>query len=76
MPAAKPPSKPSRTCPFCRSVMSELPDRVMVRFTPKADANPGKKFTRTHLLAECDLPRARTVAHICDGCGFLALFEV
>lgn len=76
MPIVKSSRSSSRTCPFCRSSMSELPDRVVVRFMPKADADPKRKLKPLDLLAESSLPRVRTVAHICGDCGFLALFEV
>lgn len=76
MPVAKSSRRSSRTCPFCQSSMGELPDRVVVRFTSKADADPKRRLRPLDLLAEAALPRVRTVAHICGDCGFLALFEV
>jgi len=76
MPAAKRKPEPNRSCPFCRASMESLPDRVLLT-TVSEDRPEAKRPTLAPRPVEwTDSLRVPMRAHVCEGCGFVALFEV
>lgn len=73
MPAVK---KTGRSCPFCQAQMAALPDRVLLGTTSRAGWDARKPLTPATIGADSGQPRLLATAHVCVGCGFVALFEV